>query len=189
MGKRGGRDSQADSRHVMSIKDAGYGQEEATVYLPTRISRSVTRGARGGRGQSLVEFALILPVLVILILGIVDFGMGLRSYISLTNATREGARFAAIGSTAGAYPTDCDGTINTSVIGRVCVALEGLQLSNVQNVTVAYPNGQMPGESVVVSTHYHYQYITPLPDFVDFFSAGSLPEYINMDASTDMRLD
>lgn len=159
------------------------------MYLPTRISRSVTRTARGGRGQSLVEFALILPVLVILLLGIIDFGMGLRSYISLTNATREGARFAAIGSTAGAYPTDCDGTTNTSVIGRVCVALEGLQLSNVQNVTVAYPNGQMPGESVVVSTHYHYQYITPLPDFANFFSAGAFPDYINMDAETDMRLE
>ena len=159
------------------------------MYPPTRIPRFARCLVRGGRGQSLVEFALILPVLVILVLGIVDFGMGLRSYISLTNATREGARFAAVGNQAGAYPIDCNGTTNTSVVGRVCVALEGLKLSNVQNVTVSYPNGQMPGESVVVAANFHYQYITPLPDFVDFFSAGSLPEYINMDATTDMRLE
>lgn len=159
------------------------------MYLPTRISRSVTRTVRGGRGQSLVEFALILPVLVILLLGIIDFGMGLRSYISLTNATREGARFAAVGNTAGIYPTDCDGLTNTSVIGRVCVALEGLDLNDLQNVTASFPDGQSPGESVVVSANFHYQFITPLPDFVDFFSAGALPEYINLNASTDMRLE
>ena len=159
------------------------------MYPPTRISRPIARIVRGGRGQSLVEFALILPVLVILVLGIIDFGMGLRSYISLTNATREGARFAAVGNPAGAYPIDCNGTTNTSVIGRVCVALEGLDLNDLQNVAASFPNGQSPGESVVVSANFHYQFITPLPDFVDFFSAGSLPEYINMDASTDMRLE
>ena len=52
---------------------------------------------RSQRGQSLVEFALVLPILLILVLGIVDFGMGLRAYVTLTNATREGARFAAVG--------------------------------------------------------------------------------------------
>ena len=147
------------------------------------------RLVREGRGQSLIEFALVLPVLTILVLGIIDFGMGLRSYISLTNATREGARFAAVGNVPGAYPTDCDGETNTTVVGRVCVAMEGLDLDEVQEVEVAYPDGAEPGNSVVVSANYHYQYITPLADFVDFFGAGALPEYIDLDAVTDMRLE
>ncbi len=152
--------------------------------------RSFLRRARKAtRGQSLVEFAMVLPLLMIMVFGIIDFGMGLRSYISLTNATREGARFGAVGNPAGTYPTDCTGTSNTSIIGRVCVAMDDLRLTNLQNVTVSYPGGQTPGNSVVVSAHYHYNYITPLGSIVNFFSAGSLPSYLNLDAETDMRLE
>ena len=144
---------------------------------------------RGGRGQSLVEFALTLPILMILIFGIIDFGMGLRSYISLTNATREGARFAAVGNIAGAYPTDCDGSTSTTVIGRVCVAMEGLNLSDLQVVSVSYPDGQEPGNQVVVSAQYTYNYITPLGDIADFFSGGTFPDMLSLSTSTDMRLE
>src|SRR3972149_4234930 len=111
---------------------------------------------RAARGQSLVEFALVIPILLILVFGIIDFGMGLRSYISLTNATREGARFAAVGNPAGAYPADCTGSTTTSVVGRFCVATEGLARADLQNVGVAYPSGENPGESVVVSAEYTY---------------------------------
>ena len=141
------------------------------------------------RGQSLVEFALILPVLMIMVFGIIDFGLGLRSYISLTNATREGARFAAVGNSAGAYPANCDGTSNTTVIGRVCYTIEGLDLADVDTVSVAYPNGQTPGNSVVVSADYTYNYITPIGDIVDFFSGGTFPDSLSLSTSTDMRLE
>lgn len=144
---------------------------------------------RGGRGQSLVEFALTLPILMILIFGIIDFGMALRSYISLTNATREGARFAAVGNMAGAYPTDCDGSTNTTVVGRVCVAIEGLNLDDLQVVSVSYPDGQEPGNQVVVSAQYTYNYITPLGDIADFFSGGTFPDMLSLSTSTDMRLE
>src|SRR3990172_5805826 len=106
---------------------------------------------RGRRGQSLVEFSLVLPVLLIMVFGIIDFGLGLRSYISLTNATREGARFAAVGNPAGSFPSQCDGTTTPTVIGRTCVAVEGLNRSNITSVTVTYPDGQGPGNSVIVS--------------------------------------
>ena len=159
---------------------------------PRTTARGVMGGRRllrAGRGQSLVEFALVLPILMIMVFGIIDFGMGLRSYISLTNATREGARFAAVGNPAGAYPTDCNGSTTTSVIGRVCVAIEGLDLADLQTVSVAYPNGQNPGESVIVSAEYTYNYITPLGDMVDFFSGGSFPDSLSLSTDTDMRLE
>lgn len=47
-------------------------------------------------GQSLVEFALIVPILIILILGMIEFGWILNGYIALTSAAREGARAAII---------------------------------------------------------------------------------------------
>jgi Flp pilus assembly protein TadG len=49
---------------------------------------------RSERGANLVEFALVAPVLVILLLGIADVGRAFYDYISLTNAVREGARYA-----------------------------------------------------------------------------------------------
>ena len=54
----------------------------------------VRRG--GSRGQALVEFALILPILLILMLGILDFGRAIAAYNSVSNAARSGARVAIV---------------------------------------------------------------------------------------------
>ena len=151
---------------------------------------NMTRFLKRSRGQSLVEFALVLPMLMILIFGVIDFGMALRSYITLTNATREGGRYAAIGNPAGAYPGDCTTLTNTTVIGRVCTGMEGLDLDEgLQIVSVTYPTGQAPGNEVVVAADYTYEYITPLGDMADFFSGGSFPDNIGLYTSTSMRLE
>ena len=52
---------------------------------------------REERGQSIVEIAIILPVLLILLFGLVEVGFGLRNYLLVVNANREAARFAARG--------------------------------------------------------------------------------------------
>ena len=49
------------------------------------------------KGQSMVEFALILPILLLIILGTIQFGIIFSSQIAVTNAAREGARVAAVG--------------------------------------------------------------------------------------------
>jgi len=49
---------------------------------------------RSERGQSLVELALVLPLLILLLMGIADLGRAFYSYIEITNAAREGARYA-----------------------------------------------------------------------------------------------
>ena len=48
-------------------------------------------------GQSLVEFALVLPILLALVMGIIQFGIILNGYLTITHAVREGARLAAVG--------------------------------------------------------------------------------------------
>lgn len=50
----------------------------------------------GEEGQGLVEFAILLPVLVILVLGIVEGGLILYNQQVITNASREGARFGIV---------------------------------------------------------------------------------------------
>jgi hypothetical protein len=51
---------------------------------------------RSSRGQNLVEFALIMPVVFVFIIGIIDFGMAMDHRIVLQHAAREGARAAAV---------------------------------------------------------------------------------------------
>ncbi|MDI6815909.1 MAG: pilus assembly protein [Actinomycetota bacterium] len=65
---------------------------------------------RNDVGASSVEFAIILPVLVMILFGIFEFGLAYRDYLAITHAAREGARMAAIGEfseaevVARAYP-------------------------------------------------------------------------------------
>ena len=59
----------------------------------------MTRERRSCRGQSMVETALVLPIIILLLVGIIDFGLLFNNYIVLSNATREAARKAAVGAT------------------------------------------------------------------------------------------
>jgi Flp pilus assembly protein TadG len=52
---------------------------------------------RNERGQTLVEFALVLPILSLLLLGVIQFGVAFNNYITLTDAVRAGARKGAVG--------------------------------------------------------------------------------------------
>lgn len=49
------------------------------------------------RGAQVVEFAIILPIFLMLVMGMIDFGRGYFSWIIITNGAREGARAAAVG--------------------------------------------------------------------------------------------
>lgn len=60
-------------------------------------------------GQAVVEFALVLPLLILLIFGMVDFGWLFYNKIEVNNASREGARYAAIHWNESSVETD---TIN-----------------------------------------------------------------------------
>jgi Flp pilus assembly protein TadG len=148
------------------------------------------------RAQSLTEFALILPVFVILVFGIIDFGMGLRAYITVSQATREGARYGVVGNAAGTFSAggsgDCNGSTTTNVVGKVCSTMNGLDLTDIQTVTVECPDsGTSPpcdsGDAVEVHAEFRYHYITPVKTIANFFSAGSLPNYITVSSTTTMR--
>jgi TadE-like protein len=52
---------------------------------------------RNERGQSLTEFALALPILALLLFAVIQFGIVFNNYVTLTDATRAGARKAAVG--------------------------------------------------------------------------------------------
>jgi Flp pilus assembly protein TadG len=64
-----------------------------TIRRPT--SRAAVHARREG-GQAYVEFALVLPLLLLIVMGIIQFGNAFRTYITLTDAVRVGARQAAV---------------------------------------------------------------------------------------------
>jgi Flp pilus assembly protein TadG len=148
--------------------------------------------------QSLAEFALVMPFFLILVFGIIDFGLGLRAYISLASATREGARYAAVGNPAGTSFTSgndlgqCTSPLPTptnTTVRKVCATINGLDLDNVDSVSVTYPSGQLSGNSVKVTANYQYHYITPVHGIVNVLSGGAMPSSLTISSSSDMRLE
>lgn len=59
-------------------------------------SPAATAPTSTGAGQSLVEFALVLMPLLVILLGIIQFGFIFNSYVTITNAAREGARTGSV---------------------------------------------------------------------------------------------
>ena len=67
-------------------------------------------------GQSMVEFALILPLLIMLLVGIIELGILLNVYVGMTNMAREGARAGSIFQYTGTAPTNNIQTIEQQAL-------------------------------------------------------------------------
>lgn len=101
------------------------------------MSSEQERHARSGsreRGASLVEFALILPVFVVLIFGMITGGIALSQQNSVKNAVREASRFAAVsdtGTTAAEIEAYLDGVIQqveASATGDLSNSVDGKRI-------------------------------------------------------------
>ena len=140
---------------------------------------------RSERGQSLVEFAIVVTIFVALLSGIVDFGAALNGWITLSSAAREGARQASIGKDA----------------AQVTAAARGFSLvAGVDPATVAvaltYPDGRTPpqtGDRVMVTVQVA-QFPVTTPVVVAAFRAagrctGGGACTIPLSSSTTMRFE
>ena len=90
------------------------------------------------KGAAAVEFAILLPLLVLIVFGITTFGFVYKEYIALTHAAREGARLAAVGK-------DYDYIINQIE--------QDLPIEIIQSVEVdpSVPSDRTVGDSVTVT--------------------------------------
>lgn len=69
---------------------------------------------RSEQGQALTEFALALPILALLLFAVIQFGIAFNSYVTLTDATRAGARKAAVARQLSNPVNACQSAIRTS---------------------------------------------------------------------------
>ena len=130
------------------------------------------RYAKEQKGQSLVELALILPIIVLLMFGTVEFGRVFYSYITVTSAVREGVRQAAVGKT--------DEEIEARIRDAVTLAEANTRLQ-ILSITPA-EGARTPGVPVSVEIRYNMPLITPL---ISDFLTNPLP----LTASATMRIE
>jgi Flp pilus assembly protein TadG len=103
---------------------------------------------RSDKGAAAVEFAIVLPILVIMLLGIIDFGLYFYNDLQITHATRNAARYLSVGDVADA---------NAAILSThlISTSLGGASMSPATT-----------GNPTTVSVQATYSFLTPLPVFV-----------------------
>jgi Flp pilus assembly protein TadG len=114
---------------------------------------------RSERGAELIEFALTLPLLLLLVLGIIEFGFMFQEYEVVTNAAREGARLGTLIPSAG-YTT---GEAQTRAIDYLQAGgLDPLRATAVVNLQQAPITGTVPLKCMQVANA-TVTYLHPVP--------------------------
>ena len=107
-------------------------------------------------GQAMVEFALVLLPLLMLLFGIIKFGILFNNYVTLTNAAAYGARTLAVNRGAGSGPPDACALAETALTNSA-VTLNSSQIT----ITPAFPSPDtstcdslVPGEPATIQATY-----------------------------------
>lgn len=122
------------------------------------------------KGQSLVETALVLPIIIIILTGIIDFGMMYNNYLLISDASREAARNAAVGV------ADSDIRLLVSNITQT------LDQSRITVDIQPDPTLRKNGDEVTVTVTYGYELITPVIEAI-------IPGPVTLTSRTVMRLE
>jgi len=119
---------------------------------------------RNSTAQSLMEFALILPIVLFLVTGFLDLGMAFFYYSSLTNASREGSRSALVMNLDN-YDTDPNKktAVDTAIKNQVLRYAFGMTTLGAGDITVTITKNTttLLFEKVAVTAAYCYVPITP----------------------------
>lgn len=101
---------------------------------------------RSQKGQSVTEFALALPILALLLFAVIQFGITFNNYVTLTDATRAGARKAAVSREQS----------NPSSLTTTAVRSSAANLTQ-SNLNVSVTSTWQPGADVTVTATYPYK--------------------------------
>ncbi|MBL0940731.1 MAG: pilus assembly protein [Gemmatimonadaceae bacterium] len=129
----------------------------------THVRSAITRWLRDEVAGPVVEFALVVPVLLLLVFGVIDFARAFFQRNNLVSAVREGARFAAVSTS----PCNATTAIRNRVLSYYSTAGGTAPAANDIQVTVL-PSGictSAPGNATnvqVAVTNYPYVPVTPL---------------------------
>ena len=124
-------------------------------------------------GQAMLEFALVLPIFLLILCGIIDFGWLFYNQLALNNICREGARYAVV-NTAADYSTE-------SIMRHVDDYIEATYVIGEVDVTVTYskPLDPLSGD-VTVAAVKEFRYLTPVISSVTGKSVRNLSAEVIM---------
>lgn len=146
------------------------------IFVSPRIRRRRTRGA------AVLEFALVVPILFLVLLGIIEYGWLAKNNLAVANATREGARAAAVGKTianiqkriidegAPTVPSECTTSSDSCAIKLESSADDGVTWDSfpADDITATPPvNGVQPGRLIRVTVRVRHRPLTPFPGLQD----------------------
>jgi Flp pilus assembly protein TadG len=127
----------------------------------------------GDAGAAAVEMALVLPLLLLIVFGAIDFGRMFFAQISLSAAAREGVRASALGNPS-------------AVPARVAAAAPGLR-GVTGAVTVACPANPGSNASTTVVASYRFEFVTPIGGLASLFGSSSVGGAVAMTGKAVMR--
>jgi Flp pilus assembly protein TadG len=124
----------------------------------------------------MVEFALVLPIFLLILTSILDFGFALFQRMTIINAARDGARaavmatdYSTVGTLAVAAATASASSAGVTLtsVSVDCFQTHGNNPSSLThcNFTAGDPNEAQSGDSVVVTANYTWHSFFPLPIF------------------------
>ncbi|MCM8710241.1 pilus assembly protein [Clostridium sp. SYSU_GA19001] len=125
------------------------------------------KNLKNKKGQALVEFAIILPLLLLLIMGIVQFSMIINSYLSIQNAAREGARAGILGSS------------DIEIKNIIKAVSPSLEASNLTVTITPTESSRKSGDTLTVKIDYNYPLIVPIISSI-FNDVVTLSTHISM---------
>jgi Flp pilus assembly protein TadG len=134
---------------------------------------------RSEHGAELIEMAIVTPILLLLVMGVVDFGFLFQRYVVLTNAAVEGARVATM---PGYTEADARARVEAYAADG---GIDGVVVPTV--VAVALPGaggGTWPARQVTVTHVYTLQYVTPIVVLI----GGSSAADVTLTARSTMRM-
>jgi Flp pilus assembly protein TadG len=141
--------------------------------------------ALGEHGSELIELAIALPILLLVIAGIMDFGFLFERYEVVTNAAREGARMAVLTGYS------CDNTLTSDVGSRVQTYLSTSGLTDTPTVNCGTSTQTLPSgltvqvATVTVTYPSSFLFIGPIAALV----GGSSPGTVTLQAVSVMRVE
>ncbi|NND14040.1 MAG: pilus assembly protein [Acidimicrobiia bacterium] len=141
-------------------------------------------------GAAMLEFALVFVVFLVVVFGIVDFGLAISANTQISNAGREGARMATLVSD----PVAVEQRIRDSASGQLNPALLTVTIECVEpggnpcvKASVSAPAGDLrnaePGDKARITVGYPYTLLTPLPGFINVDSL------VDLRSITEMRIE
>ncbi len=170
MGCDAGRTERGGGLNLVIPKRRSKGQamQDGT---PNEYSRP--RQPRAGKSQSLVEFAIVVPLFFLLLFALLDFGRLFYVQLSLQNAIRQGGRFGVTGR----HLTDAQGNAlsrTASIMQVIQRSAAGLAL-NPSDIQISSQQGGAdsaggPGDTMTIALTYRLQLLTPI--IGQFFNHG-----------------